>query len=349
MAAPGGQPSPGGCNLTPVLHRILGDDTSSPPLIPSFSAQLREQMGPEMQKELEGVIQGLANRFGSDLEQPKKVEIIGVGPGMEAEADYFFPKEAKAIRLSYPFTLTDPHLLGAVLAHEYGHLLFDLAVEQNIKTHPLSGLQKYYHIFRQCLSLEAEMSKIAERLPLLWQQSVLLEKEGKIKEMTALRTQWEELRKKRADLLEQDTKLAEGIDLAGLINPYHELFSDLVAATYKNDGSIMRKASTLPGPQPQEGEPPEFRDLTLPRSAQKWTSSEVHSQLAPAGAYIWQKILQKGSESPDSGAYLKGVAEVFATELNERLSNPRLRDISPEKANLRLIKKLDTYIKKINP
>lgn len=131
-----------------------------------------------------------------------------------------------------------------------------------------------------------------------------------------------------------------------LIAPYHELFSDMAATIYFDDPKILSYALSPPddlgGERLSESERRaiEERNYSIERDWKTWEELEVHGMLAPAGGAVWKKIERLKKRGYGKKALLRFVFDAIFKEIQERVLDPKLREIGAPEANRRLIEKV---------
>lgn len=140
----------------------------------------------------------------------------------------------------------------------------------------------------------------------------------------------------------QDAALARDIQ-----KPYTELFADLVAVLYADDGSAMKKTMTLKGMPDNEKRKTRLYDFLANISLDEYTGNDVHLVFGPARSYIGSQLLNFPMSLQEKQNVLNLVASSMLEEMNQ-LWTTRTKPTDFESLNLSFIDRLRGRIAKSN-
>lgn len=323
---------------------------------PSFSKKTSRKF----RRELELVIEQMNARLGHAFELPSLVVIDESKPDFGASATFQFQDRPKTISLPFPYVFYDletskrykknPSFLKPVLAHEYGHLIFDLELERVAKDLQLDELLRLYRAYKEIMGPIAE-----EQKALSDQKSSLLKALEKLKtsrknpsDLEAARSRItnaiEEIEAQLNKLSAKSEALSGGLDLQDLFSPSHEIFSDLVTTAHWGDGKIIAKSISFAGWKYNPRSffytpPPSARDMTRDPHI-KGLVPENHIVLEETARYIWRELLSRPELKQRKPQTLKSIAEILCLDLHKRILDEKLRSADsddPKQMNARLI------------
>lgn len=224
-------------------------------------------------------------------------------------------------------TNTTAILTRPMAEHEYSHILFEVNMLEKVKNGTLNNIYQDLldwwsnaHL-KKDLQIKIEFNKIeikkiqnATLYAELYQQNAIY------------RLKLEKILKQEKYLEEQLNHLPPEI-----LIEYEELFSDLlVFAKRKNPRAII-----------DVGNLSDARNPSITKNWKDWSKisdeDDYHETLAPVQHYIWKKYLKNANSSSARLNILRKVFDVIAVEVNLRMTNKKLWNLSNKRKNARLI------------
>ncbi len=132
-----------------------------------------------------------------------------------------------------------------------------------------------------------------------------------------------------------------------ILKPYTELFADLVAVLYANDGSAMKRAMTLNGMSEIEKYNARLYDFYAKIALDDYTGNDVHLVFGPARSYIGSHLLKFPMSLQQKQNVLSIVASSMLEEMNQ-LWTTRTKPTDFRSLNLSFIDRLRRRIANSN-
>ena len=119
---------------------------------------------------------------------------------------------------------------------------------------------------------------------------------------------------------------------------YNELFADTVAVLAFRDGAVITKLLS------SSDKPYVSRDFTRDLNAEGWNESADHRVLDPVRSFVWKRYISKHIQDSSFVVFTQLMLQTIQDEVNTRVSDPNLYDLTPEQINVRLIQSLNTQL-----
>lgn len=243
--------------------------------------------------------------YGAYFKFPEKITLWLEGPGATAEATV----QANFITLSgrFEFDVKEPGKPARVVRKNPVYL-------EGMYLHELGHL-----VFR------AESSRFAPKM---------------LERFNAKSVEWtraveqEELRP--AELYTKMKHLNERVRLA-----YEELFCDLFAVAYLDEGAAIFDVLHHVGNYPGYNTQARLRDFTRSQNLLLEDNAQIpHVILREAARVIWDQTFRRGSGRRDPAKALHEIYQAMVAEMDERVQDPALWDLSDQELSERLLKRL---------
>ena len=236
----------------------------------------------------------------------------------------------------------NPTFSQAILAHEYGHLIFR---ENFIRIEP--KMREAEAVFPQTLeprkkvdTLDAELDLLRKQLPTLsWDEKSVV-----WKRMHELETEKNQLIAQVMELMQIPTKLNERLD------PYDEFFADVVAVLQTENPSAVSEATKFTILQQKVGKPKLLKFSDDSRDFQNKIQRPLyygkHEYFLTVRAHLWNSYL--ASQSLLHGSKAKILSAVYAAVAKEAQLSIAAPSFGPQESwkelNQNLIQRLDAEL-----
>ncbi|WP_413587026.1 hypothetical protein [Bdellovibrio sp. HCB274] len=300
---------------------------------------------PKQVESFREVVNDVNSRLGK-LQAPQNAEILIHSEHNAPFADQIQKSITMGIRYSRTINgktyQKAPSLALAILAHEYGHLVF---AENYLHREPLyaegvSSLEKAKPFEKKFAELELQKTSLAAQMKTFKEAGKPTPPEI-IQRHTAVSTMMARVRDQIQDIKADYRKVT------AIKEPYDEFFADVVAVLYSGKADAISKsivftrglqASRLKGQATQTLEQRDFEN----RRHQN-LDTRPHNFFSATRSAIWNSYLASPSlRNKHSGEILEAVMDAITKEISFKLKNP---DVSFQKnwelLNSRLIEAID--------
>jgi hypothetical protein len=289
------------------------------------------------------------NSFLGELEIPKNVNITVYGIHGNPAASLHLPEINIGIRYGVSskkrpqkIDTKNPIYSEAILAHEYGHLVFR---ENYRKLEPQqrNAEEAYFEL----IASQKESKLIAGKIEILMAKASSAQGDEKI----SLQKQIQDLFDEETRVQQKGLRAMEVVDqVDSVVSPYNEFFADVVAVLHTENSNAISDAVTFTSKnqmirgQAQAKFSRDSRDFG--NNIRHPKEMEAHQLFFMARAYMWSSYLASPSTMKNNKSeVLSAVFIAVAKETSRQLKNDSTTELTWKEANESLISSIEAEMK----
>ena len=233
-----------------------------------------------------------------------------------------------------------PRKTVPVFAHELGHAILG----ENIRQRVLAWGEQIDPIRDQMNQLRAEIKSQENKIGTLMQAASAetdpVKQGAIIATVKALRESLDDAAHKFPPLIKQ-LRAVSDITVA-----YNEFFADSVAVIEARDPDAIYNALHYTGDSPKEVARQKLRSFSARNGTSDAYNKDPHASLAQVRSHVGHRYYFTAPFASDRARVLSTVLDAIGKELQARMTQPKLKVMSNQEMNRRLIEKIDEEFKK---